>query len=88
MATKICRNCKMTIDEEALICPHCHTHYTEKEIIDRKYGRRIAYTFIAFIIGICMIFSGQWKGILISLVSGCLCLFFWKRGSALSNKNK
>ena len=27
MATKVCPDCRMTIDEEASVCPYCHRQF-------------------------------------------------------------
>lgn len=54
--------CKMSIDEDALICPHCNTTFDAEEISKKKNSKGAASCFFIICLGIGSMFSGEISG--------------------------
>ena len=89
MPTKTCRNCKITIPEDALICPYYPTHYDKNEIDRNKNAKYMTFALIGYIGGIINIFDGRFlPGFVLFLISALFLVYFWKRGSKFYKNNK
>lgn len=77
MATKICPDCKMAIDEEASVCPYCQRKFDLRPVYnERRFKTACGCCFFGlalFIIGLGKDTSGFWESFL--YIIGGIILF-------------